>query len=220
MGICITLGPPTITANQVLNKVAIGDNAVLSVNISPNDILTNITWNHQNTSFGILNKRITVSNSHMLPTNETPVTSTLQIRSVVQNDMGAYMVTGCNSALCASLELMLVVSLPPLIISLTPNQSQIINNIGDSVTFECVVVGSPKPSIIWYQDGEILNITARTISVTHETRSGAYEGHIISQVTSQLIFNHIVDEDTGIYECIVNDTVMAGGSFPLTVQCE
>ena len=80
---------------------------ILSVNISFNHPLTRITWTSK---LNLLDDRIDISNSHMVPTQRSPVISAIQISSVAVGDAGTYIVTAANEVDMTSLQLEVVVS--------------------------------------------------------------------------------------------------------------
>ena len=115
------------------------------------------------------------------------------------------------------------ISVSPVVTSQTPSLNQIIVNMGDSVTFECVAIGIPEPSITWYRHGVELNATATHISIISEGITRIYQGEVVPQITSRLTLNWTKDEDSGYYVCTANNTATPGEDralFQLLVQCE
>ena len=79
------------------------------------------------------------------------------------------------------------------------------------VTFTCSAVGIPPPDITWRrcEDGEILQDNGNII-ITDAVMAGDYvlpdSGGVVPRVNSSLTFMEILDEDSGTYACIANNT--------------
>lgn len=76
--------------------------------------------------------------------------------------------------------------------------AEVIVDIYDNVTMECVASGFPKPKIVWLRNGETFNDTIIIHFVVSDIK-----------VSSTLFWGHIRSTETGVYTC--NAVNSAGG---------
>ena len=86
---------------------------------------------------------------------------------------------------------------------------------GNNVTFRCVGVGYPPPLVQWRKlNGSLSD----RVSITNMSMS-TNEGNV-TNVTVDLIFTGAYREDTGVYECSVNNLLNhVTRNMSLIVQC-
>ncbi len=82
---------------------------------------------------------------------------------------------------------------PPLITSVTA---------GDNVTIQCIANGFPLPDIVWFKNINTQLYSTPYMVITHETNQ------TINTVTSSLSLLQVTEEDTGLYVCIANNTLV------------
>ena len=94
----------------------------------------------------------------------------------------------------------------------------------DSVTFVCVVVGIPAPSISFYQNGALLDqstdqrigLTDNSVPQDFQTADGT-----LFRVSRNLTINTTRDSDSGTYTCVAsNAAANVTQDFDLFVQGE
>lgn len=68
-------------------------------------------------------------------------------------------------------------------------------SMGQQGFFECLPDknSSPKPSVMWYKNGALLNIT------------GQSPKYFVSPNTLTLLLSHVIDDDTGDYHCVLTN---------------
>ena len=126
----------------------------------------------------------------------------------------------CASKLPYNVSLFAVVPtyiLPPEDFNYTVNET-------DSVTFVCVVVGIPAPSISFYRDGGIVDEnTDMRIALTDNSEPQDFltSGGTVFLVSRNLALDNTVNTDSGTYTCAAFNVVanMTRG-FELIVQGE
>ena len=94
----------------------------------------------------------------------------------------------------------------------------------DSVTFICVVVGIPAPSISFYQNGTLLDqSTDQRITLTDNSEPQDFptETGTLSRVNRSLTLDNTTDADSGTYACVAsNAAANVTQEFELIVQGE
>ena len=116
----------------------------------------------------------------------------------------------------------LSLTVPPVILSVYPEQNQTNYTVNETVTvtFECSATGIPAPTITWFRNGIELRNNRTTfndpISTDHmRTR----DGETVWRVTRTLDLANTADTDSGMYMCrATNDAEFAEGMFELIVQ--
>ena len=107
--------------------------------------------------------------------------------------------------------------LPPENFNYTVNET-------DCVTFACVVVGIPAPSISFYQNGGIIDESTDmriTLTDNSEPQDFLTSGGTVFLVSHNLTLDNTVDADSGIYTCAAsNIAVNMTQNFELIVQGE
>ena len=90
--------------------------------------------------------------------------------------------------------------------------------------FSCSAVGIPPPDISWrrQRDGAILQ-SSSSITIMNAVSAGDYilpdNRGAVSQVNRSLVFGEVLDEDSGGYVCIANNSAgVAEREFNLSVQ--
>ena len=95
---------------------------------------------------------------------------------------------------------------------------------GDTSTaITCTATGVPVPTVSWTRsDGSsIVNDIKYTISDTSSPVMVTDGSNEVSQVTSDLTIMSVVQGDTGVYSCVVNNVVNSVQSdTTLTVMCK
>ena len=94
----------------------------------------------------------------------------------------------------------------------------------EMVVFSCSAFGFPPPDISWRResDGAILQ-SSSSITIMDAVSAGDYNltdnGGLVPQVNRSLVFGEVLDEDSGGYTCIANNSAgMAEREFNLSVQ--
>ena len=94
----------------------------------------------------------------------------------------------------------------------------------DSVTFVCVVVGIPAPSISFYQSGTLLDqSTDQRITLTDNSEPQDFltSNGTVFLVSRNLTLDNTTDADSGIYTCVAsNAAANVTQDFDLVVQGE
>ena len=94
----------------------------------------------------------------------------------------------------------------------------------DSVTFVCVVVGIPAPSISFYQNGTLLDqSTDQHITPTDNNEPQDFQtAHgTVFHVSRNLTLDNTRDNDSGTYTCVAsNAAANVTQDFDLVVQGE
>ena len=94
----------------------------------------------------------------------------------------------------------------------------------DSVTFICVVVGIPAPSISFYQNGTLLNLsTDQRITLTDNSEPQNFQtvNGTVFRISRNLTLDNSRDNDSGTYTCVAsNDAANVTQDFGLVVQGE
>jgi len=107
--------------------------------------------------------------------------------------------------------------LPPENFTYTVNET-------DSVTFVCVVVGIPAPSISFYRNGVIVDETTdMRIAITDNSEPQDFltSGGTIFLVSRNLTLDNTMDTDSGTYTCAASNVVAnMTQDFELIVQGE
>ena len=77
----------------------------------------------------------------------------------------------------------------------------------DSVTFVCVVVGIPAPSIIFYQNGRVIESTDMhtTLTDNSEPQDFLTSGGRVFLASHNLTLDNTTDTDSGTYSCAVSN---------------
>ena len=94
----------------------------------------------------------------------------------------------------------------------------------DSVTFVCVVVGIPAPSISFYQNGGIVDESTDmriTLTDNSEPQDFLTSGGTVFLVSRNLTLDNTMDTDSGAYTCAASNVVAnMTRDFELVVQGE
>ena len=94
----------------------------------------------------------------------------------------------------------------------------------DSVTFVCVVVGIPAPSISFYQSGTLLDQSTDqciTLNDNSEPQDFQTATGTIFLVSRNLTLDNTMDADSGTYACVAsNAATNVTQEFDLVVQGE
>lgn len=85
------------------------------------------------------------------------------------------------------------VSPPAAPVFLTELQSQDVHD-GYPVSFDCVVIGKPTPSVRWFKDGKLLEENDHYM--INEDHEGCH----------QLIITTVLPSDMGVYRCMAENT--------------
>lgn len=97
---------------------------------------------------------------------------------------------------------------PAAPVFLTELQSQDIPD-GYPVSFDCVVIGKPPPSVRWYKDGKVLEENDHYM--INEDQEGCH----------QLIITTVLPNDMGVYRCTAeNSSGIASTKAELRVDSE
>lgn len=86
---------------------------------------------------------------------------------------------------------------PPRIIQITPEVTASVN---DRIEFQCVAIGSPRPSITWMFNGAYVPSEVVTGS------NNLVDAPVDQLVYSILVLPNIQLDNMGFYICIVNNT--------------
>ena len=94
----------------------------------------------------------------------------------------------------------------------------------DSVTFVCVVVGIPAPSISFYQSGTLLDqSTDQRITLTDNSEPQDFQTATgtVFRVSCNLTLDNTTDVDSGTYTCVASNAASnVTQDFELVVQGE
>ncbi|XP_029939526.1 hemicentin-1, partial [Salarias fasciatus] len=120
----------------------------------------------------------------------------LQIAFIQPNDAGRYTCTAANAAGTASLEMSLIVQIPP---SIRGGEQEVVVVENNQAQLVCVAEGIPQPSLTWEKDG-----TALTEST----------GEYTILPSGELVIDMAQPSDAGIYTCVATNAV---GQDSLTV---
>ena len=94
----------------------------------------------------------------------------------------------------------------------------------DSVTFVCVVVGIPAPSISFYQNGVLLDQSTNqriTLTANSEPQDFQTATGTLFRVRRNLTLDNTRDNDSGTYNCVAsNAAANVTQDFELVVQGE
>lgn len=128
-----------------------------------------------------------------------------------------------NSHLVMTTDSFLLLAESPMITSVYPDPSQTSYDIsiGDSVNFECTIIGFPFPSITWMKDGANLYYDTRyTVSNTVYVTPLEVDGTTYCEATYTLSLNMSQYGDSGTYECRARNEAMLEDSaeFELLFQ--
>jgi len=95
----------------------------------------------------------------------------------------------------------------PTYVTPTENFNYAVNET-DSVTFVCVVVGIPAPSISFYQNGGIVDESTDmciTLTDNSEPQDFLTFGGTVFLVSRNLTLDNTVDSDSGTYTCAASN---------------
>ena len=115
----------------------------------------------------------------------------------------------------------------PVVTSVYPDPTQMnyTVNMGDNVTFQCVVTGIPAPSITWFRDNTELNTTTDSRVTFNDPLAPTLvmdeAEEMIYEATRTLVLTETEDGDSGTYECRASNDAMPGeaaATFELIVQ--
>ena len=94
----------------------------------------------------------------------------------------------------------------------------------DSVTFLCVVVGIPAPSISFYQNGTLLDqSTDQRITLTDNSEPQDFQTATgtVFLVSHNLTLDNTTDADSGTYTCVASNAASnVTQEFDLVIQGE
>ena len=80
-----------------------------------------------------------------------------------------------------------------------------------TIQFVCIATGVPTPHLMWYREGEMLNMSSRIDFQFNELESHA---------TLSLNILNTMPSDSGLYSCVAgNRAGIAESSFQLTINC-
>ena len=118
---------------------------------------------------------------------------------------------------------MYYLAVSPMITSVYPDPSQMnyTVNMGDVITFQCVVTGIPAPSITWFRNGTELSNSRVTLGDLSESSAMDGDGEMILQTTRTLNLSMTEDGESGSYECRASNGATPGEdseSFEVIVQ--
>ena len=86
---------------------------------------------------------------------------------------------------------------------------------GENITLRCIGVGHPPPLVQWSKLNGSLSDRVSSSNMSMSTNEGN-----VTRVTVDLIFTGVYREDTGVYECSVNNILNnISRNISLTVQC-
>ena len=86
---------------------------------------------------------------------------------------------------------------------------------GNNITLSCVGTGYPSPLVQWRELNGSLNDEIPYTNMPMLINEG-----IVTNVTADLIITDAYREDTGVYECFVNNSLSSDTrNFSLIVQC-
>ena len=113
--------------------------------------------------------------------------------------------------------LLAVVMLPPENFTYTVNET-------NSVTFVCVVVGIPAPSISFYRNGRVIDESTDmriTLTDNSEPQNFLPSGGTVFLVSRNLTLDNTMDTDSSTYTCAASNlAVNVTRDFELVVQGE
>jgi len=89
--------------------------------------------------------------------------------------------------------------------NITVHPTSEITTEGQNVTLDCTAIGEPPPTITWYKDNQLLNISGR-----------------FTQDSSSLTITKVSREDNGTYYCNATNNISSEVSHSalLTVYCK
>ncbi|XP_071453239.1 hemicentin-2-like [Hetaerina americana] len=126
---------------------------------------------------------------------------TLHIDGVTLDDAGNYSCVGFNKAgRVVSPAAEVVVSIAPVHSPNMKNSSVYEVIKGENVTFNCSVMGIPKPKVVWTKDGNYL-------SENHPDMKYDYVAKENNQILSQLTIINVQGYHAGSYKCLSNNHI-------------
>ncbi|XP_046397013.1 hemicentin-1-like isoform X2 [Ischnura elegans] len=137
---------------------------------------------------------------------------TLHIEGVTLDDAGNYSCVGFNKAgRVVSPAAEVIVSIAPTHVADANNSSLYEAIKGENITFNCSVIGIPKPKVVWTKDGSYLSENQPYLKVDYFSK----EKNVI---LSQLTISNIQGFHSGLYKCLSNNPVgKSSTSYDLNV---
>lgn len=182
--------PFTILTNE--DQIAEGDNVTLECGAIIYNYTKDINWLKDEDHI-LSNERVHLSEGN----TKFSWRKLLNFNEISKTDDGIYKcsITDSNGQIHEINHAVKVHDAQPPIITPNFDQPSITQPFGGSLILECLFTGLPYPSIKWLKDEEIFEIDANDtrVTITNENRT--------------LGFSVLKPEDSGFYECIVENRI-------------
>ncbi|KAK3749889.1 hypothetical protein QZH41_008268, partial [Actinostola sp. cb2023] len=161
--------------------------------------LSEVTWWHGNTKIDISVSRYSISGPPLVGNSKASLT----ITNVVRDDEGFYRCKAQNDlGTVESDSAYLTVNFAPTITTHPPNRT---TTEWQTVSLVCIVSGDPIPTVGWWKDGQLLNISAEP-RLTQEA------------ITNNLTITNITRNDEGFYYCNATNNITSTSSNSAYVE--